>query len=51
MRFPVTASDDFQTYTVDMSKKAAWKGRIGDLRFDPIDVKTAIEIDYIRLVP
>ena len=51
VRFPVTASDDFQTYTVDMSKKAAWKGRIGDLRFDPIDVKTAIEIDYIRLVP
>jgi hypothetical protein len=49
--FPVEASDDFMVYTVDMSISAAWNGLIGDLRFDPINAPTNIEIDYIRLVP
>ena len=49
--FPVQASDDFKVYTVDMSTSDAWKGSIGDLRFDPITAQTNIEIDYIRLVP
>ncbi len=49
--FPVEASDEYVIYTVDMSKSAAWKGPIGGLRFDPIDLETNIEIDYIRLVP
>ncbi|MDX1378441.1 MAG: hypothetical protein R3307_06310 [Anaerolineales bacterium] len=49
--FPVEASEDFMIYTVDMSTSAAWKGLIGDIRFDPIDQETNIEIDYIRLVP
>lgn len=49
--FPVEASDDFMVYTVDMSTSAAWKGSIGNIRFDPISTLTNIEIDYIRLVP
>lgn len=49
--FPVEASDDFMVYTIDMSTSAAWKGLIGDIRFDPINAPTNIEIDYIRLVP
>ena len=54
IRFPVEASDDFITYTIDMSEAPAWKGLIGTLRFDPIHRQTIvgiIEIDSIRLVP
>jgi hypothetical protein len=49
--FPVRASTDFQTYTVDMSGNPAWRRYIGTLRFDPIDQEAHVEIDSIRLVP
>ncbi len=49
--FDVDESDEYITYTVDMSASENWKGIIGDIRFDPIDQATTIEIDYIRLIP
>lgn len=49
--FPVEASDEYVTYTVDMSSSPAWKGAIALLRFDPVTSATDIEIDYIRLAP
>ena len=51
VRFPVEARDDFETYTVNMSESSLWKGPVGYLRFDPIDQETAVEIDYIHLIP
>jgi hypothetical protein len=51
VRFAVTASEDFQTYFVDLSTTSGWSSRIKMLRFDPIDQKTQIEIDYIRMLP
>lgn len=49
--FPLERSDEFVTYTVDMSAVPAWTGTIGDLRFDPTDQAATIEIDYIRFIP
>lgn len=51
LHFQVKASEDFVVYTIDMSAATNWKGTIGDIRFDPIDQPTTIEIDYIRLIP
>jgi hypothetical protein len=51
VRFPVTASDGFQTYTIDMSRARGWQGVINLLRFDPVDQRGRIEIDYIKILP
>jgi hypothetical protein len=51
VRFPVSASEDFKTYTTVMSTMDLWSGRIQTLRFDPIDQITEVEIDYVRLLP
>ena len=50
-RFPVQQSDDFVTYTVDMADVPGWEGLLSQLRFDPIDQQTPVEIDYIRVLP
>jgi hypothetical protein len=51
VRFPITASDGFQIYIVDMSGAPGWSGLIGQLRFDPTDQVARVDIDYIRLLP
>ena len=51
--FPIESGTEFKTYILDMSKVAAWKNIIYQLRLDPTsDVNGAtIEIDYINLLP
>ncbi len=51
VRFPITGSGEFETYTVDMSRAAGWSGIIGSLRFDPTDQPAHVDIDYIRVLP
>jgi hypothetical protein len=50
-RFPVQGSDDFITYKVDMSEVPGWDGLLSQLRFDPTDQQTPLEIDFIRVLP
>jgi hypothetical protein len=51
VRFPVTGSGEFETYTVDLSGAFGWSGHLGVLRFDPTDQPTRVEIDSIRVLP
>ncbi len=41
--------EDFVEYTFDMSKHANWKGKITQLRIDPIAAMGPISFDYIRV--
>ncbi len=45
-----TKSDEWEVYTIDMSKKASWFGDITAIRVDPFGGKGYAELDYIRLV-
>ncbi len=51
VRFPITGSPEFETYTIDMSASPGWKKHIGMLRFDPTDQTAPVVIDSIRLLP
>ncbi len=48
--FAVAADGQFHTYTLDMSAVPSWNGTIQQIRFDPIDTQSIVEIDYIRLI-
>lgn len=50
-RFSVRGSPDPITYNVGMSAVPGWDGLLSQLRFDPIDQNTLVEIDYIRMLP
>jgi hypothetical protein len=50
LAFPVSADGQFHIYTLDMSAVPSWKGTIRQLRFDPTDAASEVEIDYIRLI-
>ena len=45
------SGDEWETYTIDTTKVAAWKGTIKKLRFDPFNAVGTMEIDYIRFIP
>ncbi len=49
IRFPVTADNQFHTYTLDLSKNPRWRGTIGQIRLDPNqDAGSTVEIQSIR---
>jgi hypothetical protein len=48
--FTPIADGDFHTYTLDMSSVNPWHGQITQIRLDPTDQPSALEIDYIRIV-
>lgn len=50
LAFSIQGDGQFHTYTLDMSKVARWKGVISQIRLDPTDAKSSIEIDYIRIM-
>lgn len=48
-RVKISAGDkEFQSYVVDMSSCAKWKGKITSIRVDAIDATGSIMIDYMR---
>jgi WD40 repeat protein len=51
--FSVTAGTEFNTYIIDMSNVAGWKGTVNELRIDPIidAIGATMDIDYIRILP
>lgn len=51
LTFSIQGDGQFHTYTLDMSKVARWKGIIAQIRLDPTDAASSIEIDYIRILP
>jgi hypothetical protein len=48
--FTPTADGEFHTYSLDISTVAGWRGKVIQLRLDPTDQPSEIEIDYIRVV-
>ena len=48
--FTPLADGDFHAYTLDMSSVNPWQGSITQIRLDPTDQPSAVEIDYIRIV-
>lgn len=50
LSFPVTADGKFHTYRLDMTKTGAWKGTITQIRLDPADAVTSVEVDYVRIM-
>ncbi len=52
LRLPVTPDRQFHDYVFEVGQHKAWHGRIGKLRFDPINQRGAtVTIESIRLVP
>jgi hypothetical protein len=49
---PVTPDNQFHDYMFEVGQHRQWRGRIGKLRFDPINQRGAsVTIENIRLVP
>ena len=44
------SNGEWETYTVDLTQLADWKGTIKQLRFDPFNATGTMEIDYMRFV-
>ena len=40
--------DGFYTVEFDLRPSTSWKGLVEGLRFDPVNVETAMEIDFVR---
>jgi hypothetical protein len=52
LRLPVTPDNQFHDYMFEVGQHRQWRGRIGKLRFDPINQRGAsVTIENIRLVP
>ena len=51
VHFPIISDGQFQTYILDMSKVKPWSGEITQIRFDPTNAQTDIEINYIHILP
>lgn len=49
--FDAIGDGQFHTYIIDMSKFMTWKGIIRQIQFKPVEKRTSIEIDYIRILP
>jgi Tol biopolymer transport system component len=47
--FKVVSDKQFHTYTLDMSKVRSWYGIVRQIRLDPTETLSTIEIDYIRI--
>ncbi len=51
-RFPVKASAEWQTYTIDLTSNNEWKGVIATLRFDPVSSRDInVVLKSIKLLP
>jgi hypothetical protein len=50
LRFAIDGDGEFHTYTLDMSKVSSWNGTITQIRLDPTETKSAINVDYIRIM-
>ncbi len=50
LSFPITADGKFHTYTLDMTKTGAWKGIVTQIRLDPADAVTSVQVDYIHIM-
>jgi hypothetical protein len=51
INFPVKVDGQFHTYTLDLSERPRWRGRIATLRFDPGSKRDiTIEIDRFALI-
>lgn len=48
--FSVISDGQIHTYILDMSTVARWKETITQIRLDPTDAKSSVEIDYIRIL-
>ena len=48
--FTPTADAEFHTYSLDMSSVDGWQGKVIQLRLDPTDQASTVEIEYIRVV-
>ena len=48
--FSVIGDGQFHTYTLDMSAVKGWNGTITQIRLDPTDTQTSVEVDYIRMM-
>jgi len=50
LRFKVRGDGRFHIYSLDMSSVPGWEGTVSQIRFDPIENKAKVVIDYIRIV-
>jgi hypothetical protein len=49
---PATPDNQFHDYVFEVGQQRQWHGRIGMLRFDPINQRGAtVTIESIRMVP
>lgn len=44
------SGDEWETYTVDLTKLPNWKDTVISLRFDPFDAYGEMDVDYIRFI-
>jgi hypothetical protein len=49
LRISVNGDGKFYTYILDMSTIGGWNGTITEIRLDPIETQSSIEVDYIRI--
>ena len=45
------SQDEWETFTIDLTKLPQWKDTVTNLRFDPFNAVGHMDIDYIRFVP
>ena len=52
LRLPATPDNQFHDYVFEVGQQRQWHGRIGQLRFDPINQRgVTVTIESIRMVP
>ncbi|MGN1127447.1 MAG: hypothetical protein ACI4T6_00670, partial [Candidatus Flemingiibacterium sp.] len=44
------SGDEWETFTIDLTKLSQWKDTVTKLRFDPFNAVGHMDIDYIRFV-
>jgi hypothetical protein len=47
--FTVDGDGEFHTYTLDLSTVPGWKGIITQIRLDPADARSSIQVDFVRI--
>jgi hypothetical protein len=52
INFSIAGDNQFHVYQVNLAAHEQWKGKIAQIRFDPLDPANAqIQLDYLRFLP
>lgn len=50
LQFPIIGDNQYHTYTLDLSRVVGWRGIITQIRLDPSETRSAVLVDFIRIV-